>query len=372
MAAAMHIAALRLTDFRNHADSGFAPGAGLIALTGENGAGKTNILEALSLLTLGRGLRAVPYADMIRDGAADGFAVAATLGDAAGGDFARIGTGTTIDAPARRQVRINGVDAAMTSLGEYLSLLWLTPAMDRLFVDAASQRRRFVDRMVLALEPAQARHATRYDAAMRQRARLLAGERAADGAWLAALEAQMAEHGALLDAARHRLVRALADSLAAEPDGPFARPHLSLINSDGAPAPQWDADAIVDALASARGRDAAAGRALAGPHRFDLAASHAGHGQAAARCSTGEQKAMLLSIVLAHGDVIASLRGQRPILLLDELAAHLDPARRAALFQRLAATGGQVWMTGTEDALFHDAPSHLQHWHVARGTIIPG
>ncbi|MCC7395341.1 MAG: DNA replication/repair protein RecF [Sphingomonadaceae bacterium] len=367
----MHVAALRLTDFRNHADSGFAPGVGLNALTGDNGAGKTNILEGLSLLSLGRGLRAVPYADMIRDGATGGFAVAATLGDSISSDFARIGTGNSADAPARRQVRINGADAALTNLGEYLSLLWLTPAMDRLFVDAASQRRRFVDRMVLALEPAQARHATRYDAAMRQRARLLAGERIGDGAWLGALEAQMAEHGALLDAARHRLLRALADSLAAEPDGPFARPHLALINSDGDAAPQWDAGAIAAALAGARGRDAAAGRALTGPHRFDLAAFHAGHGQAAARCSTGEQKAMLLSIVLAHGDVIASLRGQRPILLLDELAAHLDPARRAALFERLAATGGQVWMTGTEGGLFHDAPSHLQHWHVAGGTIIP-
>lgn len=364
----MHISRLHLTDFRNHASTVVEPGAGLIMLAGANGAGKTNILEGISLLAPGRGLRGAALVEMVRDGAADGFTVNAECRDA---DLPPVAIGTAIRAaaPGRRRVRINQADSAATALGEWLSFVWLTPAMDRLFVEGAGQRRRFLDRMTLALSADHARHAARYDAAMRARTRLLSDDRPADPQWLAALEAQMADHGAGLDAARHRLVGELQAELAAVPHSLFARPQLALVDSDGHPARPWHPAALADALARARGLDARAGRALAGPHRNDLSVVHADKGQAAARCSTGEQKALLLSIVLAHGDIIARLRGQRPILLLDELAAHLDPDRRAALFGRLTSGGGQVWMTGTEPALFDSMPEQATRLIVDHGRV---
>lgn len=254
-----------------------------------------------------------------------------------------IGTGTTPAAPERRQVRVNGAPASANSLSEWLSVLWLTPAMDRLFTESASGRRRFLDRLTLALAPAHAVHASRYEAAMRARNKLLAEERP-DPAWLAALEARMAEHGAALAEARGATVQALSERLAAAPEGPFARAGLAL---EG-----WTGGDLAHELAACRARDAAAGRTLAGPHRTDLAVTHLGKGQAAALCSTGEQKALLLGLVLAHADLVAERADRRPILLLDEVAAHLDPVRRAALFERLEAGGGQVWMTGTEPGLF--------------------
>jgi DNA replication and repair protein RecF len=364
----MHVARLTLSDFRNHGRTELAARAGLMILSGANGAGKTNILEALSLLAPGRGLRGAALADMVGDGAG-GFAVAAELVGADAG-LAPVAVGTAVDtgAPGRRRVRINGADAAATALAEWLSLIWLTPAMDRLFTEAASGRRRFLDRMTLALDPGHARHASRYDAAMRARGRLLA-EGEADAAWLSALEAQMGEHGAALDEARQRLVAALAGELAATPDSLFARPEVALVGPDGSGAAPWQAQGLAEALRRSRGSDARAGRALVGPHRVDLSVVHAGTGQVAARCSTGEQKALLLSLVLAHGDLIARARGDRPLLLLDEIAAHLDPERRAALFARLAAGGGQVWMTGTEPSLFDAASGGSLHYEVAGGAI---
>jgi DNA replication and repair protein RecF len=336
------IARLSLQDFRSYADASIRPGAGLVVLTGENGAGKTNILEAVSLLSPGRGLRGAALSEMARRGGGGGFAVAARIGDT------DIGTGTAANAPERRQVRINGAAASANSLSEWLSILWLTPAMDRLFQEGASGRRRFLDRLVLALAPGHALHAARYEAAMRARNKLLA-EDDPDPQWLAALEARMAEHGAELDRARREAVSALAARLAAAPDGPFARAGLALEGWTGG------AD-LARELAAARSRDRAAGRTLAGPHRTDLAVSHLGKDQPAAACSTGEQKALLLAITLAHAELVAEHRGMRPILLLDEVAAHLDPSRRKALFQRLAESGGQVWMTGTERALFAEVP----------------
>ena len=198
---------------------------------------------------------------------------------------------------------------------------------------------------------------------------VLAQDAPADPAWLAALEAQMADHGAALDAARHALVRALAAEAAEAPVGVFARPGLSLVSADGQLANPWDLSLLAAALAAGRGRDARAGRALVGPHRNDLAVTHLSSGQPADRCSTGEQKALLLSIVLAHGDMIARERGQRPILLLDELAAHLDPDRRAALFDRLVSAGGQVWMTGTEPQLFSAIAAPASRFRVDNGHI---
>ena len=331
---------LTLTDFRNHAELTLAPAAGFVVLVGENGAGKTNVLEAVSLLAPGRGLRRASLSAMARQDGPGGFGVAATLA----GDTT-IGVGAAAQAPERRIVRINAAAAAATALPERVTLLWVTPAMDRLFADAAGERRRFLDRLTLALAPHHAVHASRYEAAMRARNRLLAEEATPDADWLTALEAQMAEHGAAIDTARRDTVALLGTRLADEPPGVFARAALAMEGWSG------EADALASTLRRGRSRDAAAGRALDGPHRTDLAVTHVAKAQPAALCSTGEQKALLLGIVLAHAALVAERVGRAPVLLLDEVAAHLDPARRAALFERLAGQG-QVWMTGTEPALF--------------------
>lgn len=333
---------LVLTDFRNHADAVMAPGPGFVVLTGENGAGKTNVLEAVSLLAPGRGLRRASLSEMARQGGPGGFGVAATLADTT-----EIATGTQPSAPERRIVRIQSAPVAATALAEWLTVLWLTPAMDRLFTEPASERRRFLDRLTLAFSPAHAVHSNRYDAAMRARNRLLAEAVPPDPEWLSALEAQMAEHGAAIDLARRDTVLTLADALADRPEGPFARAGIAL---DGWTGEASAADLAAD-LAQGRRRDAVAGRTLVGPHRTDLAVAHLTKNQPAALCSTGEQKALLLGIVVAHADLVAARTGHPPVLLLDEVAAHLDPVRRAALFERLSGKG-QVWMTGTEDALF--------------------
>lgn len=351
----MAIARLALTDFRNYQDAVLMPGDGFVLLSGPNGAGKTNILEAVSLLTPGRGLRQVPISEMARSDGPGCFAVAARMAD--GVD---IGTGTTAMAPDRRQVRINGVAASVNSLGGRLSVLWLTPAMDRLFSDTAGARRRFLDRLTLALEPGHATHAARYEAAMRARNKLLAEPEGADEAWLSALEAGMAEHGEALGTARKRTVLALSEAMAGAPDDDFPRSALAL---DG-----WDSGHFADLLETNRRRDAAAGRASAGPHRQDLAVTHIAKGQPAARGSTGEQKALLLGIVLAHARLVETRRSSPPILLLDEVAAHLDPHRREALFARLAGRG-QTWMTATEPDLFRAIGSAASRFHVADGAI---
>lgn len=357
----VHVARLSLSNFRSYADAVVAPGAGLVVLTGENGAGKTNVLEAVSLLAPGRGLRQAALGEMARSPGAGGFAVAAAL-EARGGSI-EIGTGTTPAAPERRQLRINGASAPLTSLGEWLAVLWLTPAMDRLFTEGASGRRRFLDRLTLALEPGHAAQSSRYEAAMRARNRLLASDQPADPAWLSALEAQMGEHGTAIVDARDRAVTALGRQLEQQPEGPFARALVSLSGWRGG-----EID-LAAALAAARAADRAAGRTTIGPHRTDLAVVHAGKNQPADRCSTGEQKALLLGMVLAHADLVAGRAGKRPILLLDEVAAHLDPHRRAALFDRLAAGGGQVWMTGTEDTLFAEIGASGSFWAVRDGQI---
>ncbi len=346
----MAVTRLSLTDFRSYADALLAPGPGFVILTGENGAGKTNVLEAVSLLSPGRGLRGAGLGEMARRGGPGGFAVAARIGDI------DIGTGAAAAAPERRQVRINGAPASANSLSEWLSVLWLTPAMDRLFADSASGRRRFLDRLVLALRPDHAMHSARYDAAMRARNKLLAEDGPWDEAWLDALEARMAEHGAAISEARAATVAALSGRLEAAPEGPFARALIALEGGESSD------------LRAARTRDVAAGRTLAGPHRTDLIVTHEGKGQPAALCSTGEQKALLIGLILAHAELVAERTQKRPILLLDEIAAHLDPSRRAALFARLGDAGGQVWMTGTEPALF-DGIGAANRFTVADGRI---
>jgi DNA replication and repair protein RecF len=351
------IARLSLADFRSYADAVVEPGPGLVVLTGENGAGKTNLLEAVSLLAPGRGLRGAALSDMARQGGPGGFTVAARLADSV-----EIGTGTLAAAPERRVVRVNGVAVPANALAERLSVLWLTPAMDRLFSESAGGRRRFLDRLVLALDPSHAHHAARYEAAMRARTRLLAGDAPADPAWLAALEAQMEEHGRAVARARADTVAALGERIAAEPESVFARAALDLGG--------WSADTPWP-LAANRPRDAAAGRATEGPHRQDLRVTHLAKGQAAALCSTGEQKALLIGLVLAHAALVAERVGRRPVLLLDEVAAHLDPRRRSALLERLDHDGGQVWMTGTEPALFADAPPRIARFAVEGARISP-
>ncbi|WP_157216665.1 DNA replication/repair protein RecF [Flavisphingomonas formosensis] len=360
----MAITRLSLTDFRCYSDALLAPGTGFVVLTGENGAGKTNILEGVSLLAPGRGLRQATLSEMARSDGPGGFAVAAHSDGPAG---AEIGTGTSAAAPERRQVRINGASASANALSERLAILWLTPAMDRLFTDSASGRRRFLDRLTLALEPGHAMHASRYDAAMRARNRLLAEPETADPAWLGALESGLAEHGAAIAEARARTIEALSARIVETPEGPFARAGLTL--EGWQPAAGNAREALAAELRAGRGREAAAGRTLAGPHRSDLSVTHIAKCQPAQRCSTGEQKALLLGIVLAHADLVAERVGMRPILLLDEVAAHLDPVRRAALFERLATGGGQVWMTGTEAALFEGLDSTTSWFSVTDGRV---
>ena len=353
---------LSLTDFRNHRDARIEADGGFVLLSGPNGAGKTNVLEAVSLLTPGRGLRQVPLAEMARSGGPGEFAVAATLAlPLDGGGAIQIGTGTTSSSPDRRQVRINGAPASVNSLSEWLAVLWLTPAMDRLFTESAGGRRRFLDRLTLALEPGHAHHAARYEAAMRARNKLLT-EPNPDPDWLTALEGQMAEHGSALAEARSRTVDALTETLADRPGDDFPCAALAL---EG-----WAGGDLASTLRANRSRDYAAGRTTDGPHRQDLVVSHVANRQLAARSSTGEQKALLLGMVLAHAELVTQRRGAPPVLLLDEVAAHLDPGRRAALFKRLEGRG-QVWMTATEAALF-DGIASAARFHVEAGTISAG
>ena len=348
---------LDLTDFRNHAALSVRPQGRFIILHGANGAGKTNILEAVSLMVPGRGLRRANLHEMARQGGSGGFAVSARLGES------NLGTAVSAEAPGRRIVHINGANAAINDLAEWLSILWLTPAMDRLFMDGAGARRRFLDRLVLALEPAHALNSSRYENALRQRNRMLS-EGQGDTAWFEAIEASMAQYAAAIIASRSRTVAQLSERIAAMSPSPFAKPLLAL---EDATVP--DAEALAASWRANRGRERAAGRTLTGPHRNDLVVRHDGHGQPAASCSTGEQKALLLSLILAHAALVAELRGAPPILLLDEVAAHLDPGRRAALFERLHDTGSQVWMTGTEEALFDSAGSDAMRLHLADSAL---
>ena len=349
----MPVSRLALTDFRSYASALIEPGPRFVLLYGENGAGKTNLLEAVSLLTPGRGLRGAALSEIARQGGGGSFAVAARAAET------DIGTGTLPAAPERRQVRINGAPASVNSLSEWVSVLWLTPLMDRLFTGSAGERRRFLDRLVLALESSHAHHSTRYEAAMRARNKLLAESSAADPAWLVGLEEAMAEHGAAVAEARARTITALEQRLAAAPDDQFVRASIRLEGCE--------CGELAAVLHANRARDAIAGRATVGPHRQDLAVTHREKQITAGQSSTGEQKALLLGLVLAHADLVAERRGEPPILLLDEVAAHLDPKRRAALFERLEGRG-QVWMTATEASLF-DGIGDASRFQIAPGEV---
>ena len=307
---------IRLSRFRNHAQSEIAGTARFNLLIGENGAGKTNVLEAISLLAPGRGLRRAALVDMVMNHDATGFGVSTELTSGSDAEPIHIGTGTLPDRPARRVVQINGADSPANALSEWLGLFWLTPAMDRLFMDSPGARRRFLDRMVLALEPAHARHTARYETALRERARLLFNDAEPDPHWLDAIEAQLAEAGAEVAGARERLIERLGDGLTVLPSSPFARPALAY--RAGGPT---EAPALAQALADNRRRDRAAQRSLVGPHRDELLVTLAAKQQPAAECSTGEQKAMLIAITLAHcnlaqndGSKYGSTCGGRPVM----------------------------------------------------------
>lgn len=372
-AAAPRVSLSRLvvTDFRSYARAELHLDGRPVVLTGENGAGKTNLLEAVSLLSPGRGIRGVPYAEIARDVGAGGWAVAATL-EAEDGAV-RVGTGIEPGAETSRsrQVRVDGEQAGPSALAELVSMVWLTPAMDRLFVEGASERRRFLDRLVMGFDPAHGTRAGAYERALRERNRLLADE-VFDDAWLSGLEGQMAEHGVAIAAARVETLARLRGALEAAQEGPFPR---ALVSIDGALEAEVGSQAAVDVedafrarLKEMRGRDAGAGRALDGPHRSDLLVRHAAKDREARLCSTGEQKALLIGMVLANARLLAA-RGRPPLLLLDEIAAHLDEERRAALFDEIVGLNLQAFMTGTDPSLFQSLGGRAQSLAVAGGEI---
>ncbi len=348
---------LRLTNFRSYASGELAVSGAPVVLAGPNGAGKTNVLDAISLLSPGRGLRGSKLAEHTRKGPAVGdtlWAVAATV--ARGDTEYDIGTGM-VGGSAARQVRLNGAPAQSSAdLGDVVQLIWLTPAMDRLFIESAGGRRRFLDRLVLGFDAGHARAATRYETAMRERARLLKyGPR--DPAWLDALENEMAEAGVLMTQARAATVERLSGALQERGEA-GAFPAASLALSDELHLSS--AQTLRDMLAASRMRDAEAGRTLAGPHTTDLLVRHTAKRAEARDCSTGEQKALLISIILADARELSRAReGLAPILLLDEIAAHLDAVRRAALFEEVHALGAQAWMTGTDLSLFDGAKAEI-------------
>ena len=361
---------LTLTDFRSYERATLRPDGASVYLFGANGAGKTNLLEAISLLSPGKGLRGSSLTEVGRrlpgetTGRAWAVAAEAQSPSVMAGDDepVRLGTGVELAGAARRVVRIEGETVPPGRLADHVRPIWLTPAQDRLFLEAASERRKFFDRLVFAGEPDHARHANAYDKAQRERMRLLTDAvesgQPADTVWLTALEARLGQAGALMAGARARTLLALQAEIDTRGDRPFPRARLALTG-------EWEAMALeglktaeiehrlAAALAAARPRDGAAGRALTGPHRGDLAIHHVDKDRPAAECSTGEQKALILNLVLAQASRLSRAKdAPNPIVLLDEVAAHLDLKRRAALADEITALGLQAFLTGTDESLF--------------------
>ncbi len=350
---------LTLSHFRSHRVLSLEAEGGMVALHGPNGAGKTNVLEAISMLSPGRGLRRAAPEDLVRRPEAIGWKVSALIEGPDGPSEVE----TAAQPGARREVRVDGKAAPQAALGRLLPMLWLTPAMDRLWAEGPGERRRFLDRMALAFAPGHGDAALGYEKAMRERTRLLT-EGPADPAWLSALEARMAEAGAALARARAETIARLAAAMAGAASA-FPRAILRIegaseaaLGAALAAGAEMDAAEITEAaalrarLATGRRADAAAARALEGPHRSDLLAVHEAKGVEARLASTGEQKALLIAMVLAHARALKAEAGAPPLLLLDEVAAHLDAARRAALYDEIAALGAEAWMTGTGPELF--------------------
>ena len=365
---------LTLRNFRSYAEVELSVSGRPVVLAGPNGAGKTNLLDAISLLSPGRGLRGAKLAEHVRRGpsvSSDAlWAVAANV--ARGGEIYEVGTGLTLgpNGGERRQVKLNGAPAQnSTDLGELVQMLWLTPAMDRLFIEGVSGRRKFLDRLVLGFDANHARTSTRYETAMRERARLLKfGPR--DPAWLDGLEGEMAEAGIAMTISRAETVARLNLALAARGEaGAFPSAQLALDGETDLLLAEHGEGALValrERLARARIRDAEAGRTTFGPHLTDLSVRHTQKRTHARECSTGEQKALLISIVLADAWELAKAQdGHAPLLLLDEIAAHLDARRRAALFEEIVALGAQAWMTGTDPEIFAPMRANADLFEVA-------
>jgi len=369
---------LVLRDFRSYAALDCRFGARLVALCGENGAGKTNLLEALSLFSPGRGLRRVDMGDCARHGGAGGFAVSLELEteDA----IVQLGHGldsSGAEGAAARKFRIDRVPApSATAFADHLRVLWLTPAMDGLFMGAAGERRRFLDRLALGVDAEHGARVSRLERALRNRNKLLE-EGVSDRRWLDAAEAEVAALGVVVAAARLETVSRLVALIAAgrDDDSPFPWAEIvlegeletMLLGSSALDAE----DRYREALAASRRRDAAAGRTLLGPQASDLVVRHGPKGEAARACSTGEQKALLTGLVLAHAKLVAAMSGAAPVLLLDEIAAHFDARRRAALFDALEALGSQVWMTGADPAAFRELAGRAEIFNVTPGRIEP-
>jgi DNA replication and repair protein RecF len=374
------LARLSLTNFRNYAQMTLAVEARSAVLAGQNGAGKTNILEAISMLSPGRGLRGAAFTDLARLQGDGGWTVSARLwqGDAE----VALGTGQQVGASGNASSRVVRIDGEHSSsagaLGEHLQVLWLIPAMDGLFTGPASERRRFLDRMVASFDGAHRTRLNAYDRAMRQRNRLLEiGERS--DRYFAAIESQMAEIGTAIAAARIETLDRLAGPGAATAvpgGGAFPQAHLALEGTLEAALRDKPAVDVEDdharALAAGRERDRAAGRTLTGPHRADLLVRHGPKDMPAGLCSTGEQKALLIGLVLAHAKAVKDARsGLAPLLLLDEIAAHLDALRREALFDEIERLGAQAWMTGTDTEVFASLKEKAEFLIVEEGAITP-
>lgn len=375
------ITSLTITDFRSYASATLPIPAGPVVLHGPNGAGKTNLLEALSLFTPGKGLRGATAQEMGRrePGEVGGRAWAVALTLDQDGDEVRLGTGVQVAGAGRRMVRIDGETAQPGRLLDYLRPVWATPEQDRLFSDARAERLKFFDRLVFAADPGHAAVVSGYEKALRERLRLLidgAEGREADPLWLDALEVRLAETGARAALARARALEVLQAAIDARSERPFPQADLALVGeTERLAAEGADETALVGAIregmARARNRDGAAGRSLFGPHRADLTALHREKNRPAAEGSSGEQKALVLNLILAQVGRLSG-GGARPILLLDEAPAHLDSGRRAALFDEITALGLQAFMTGTEADLFEPLAGRASFVRVEGGALTPG
>lgn len=381
----LSIEKITLTNFRNYTSASLHIDTGPVVLFGENGSGKTNLLEALSLLAPGRGMRRAPFADIAREGALGDWAVSVRVNGPMG--QSDIGTGQDPLSPGpvqgdgqivrSRKLRINGNTEKSTKLlGDYARVIWLTPAMDRLFQGSSGERRRFLDRIVLASDPSHGTRVNAFESAMRERNKLLE-RRSGDESWLTSLETQMAEHAVAISAARTQTVGQIAGLMehAQEPEleAAFPRAHIAIegLIEDGLKCHSAleVEEQYRKILCDSRMADAHAGRALNGPHKSDLHVVHMQKNMPAHKCSTGEQKALLIGIVLAHARIIQmGFSGYAPLILLDEIVAHLDETRRQALFDQIESLSAQAWMTGTDGDLF-DALQNVQKICVNDGTL---